>query len=382
MPMPNFNNIDWLDKDKVVRPLDQVKFKGNTTWNIDLDSTLKNKGIRYGMPYATLDDLIDNFDISRMPDYLGATMPLVGHIIITRPSLYVDTGINQIGSNSIARNNYAAMCQNAMTAAYATDRDGKKLLHSLSEFSTNPYLPLFTTKAMNYTVNDMSLKTVEKAQTYFGHVLKYGKHSEEHKIGGTFSMDFRNDRYNSILKTVHLWASYIWITSKNDSIQPSDASQKNGILDYAGSLYYLVTLMDMTTLVYWEKLTGIFPKTVPFSIFSYNDQPILEDKISVEFDYGVRSDPNDPDVLFDLNALSCNSMSAATSRWKLGVMGKTNPTFGTAAEGKTAKANYVRPDSYERPFGLGNALAKRPIVQMVKRNGSITYYLQFTNTLF
>lgn len=349
-----------------------LNHSANTIWNMDLDRVMRDKNIRYGMPYATLDDLIDYFDISRLPDYEGAPIPLVGHIIMVRPNLNIDVYNEQY--DSVARQNYSAMCQNPMTATYATDMYGKKLLRMLSTCNTSPYMPIFTTKAINYSVNDMSLKTVEKAQTYFGHVIKYGKHAEDHKIGGTFSMDFRNDRYHSILKAVHLWASYIWNVSKNDSIVPSDTSQMNGIIDYGGSLFYLVTWMDMSTLVYWEKLTGVFPKTVPYSIFSYNDQPILEDKITVEFDYGVRSDPCDPDVLYDLNVLSSSSMSQATDYWSGGIMGTSAPKFNNRSQ----FSKYARPDSYERPFGLGNSFATRPIVQYVKqRDGSTAYKLQF-----
>lgn len=224
-------------------------------------------------------------------------------------------------------------------------------------------MPIFTTRATSYTVQDVSLKTVEKAQTYYGHVIKYGKHSEEHKIGGTITIDFRNDRYNSILKAAHLWASYIWIVSKNDSIVPSDTSQKNGILDYCGSIYYFVTDMMMDRLYYWEKLTGVFPRITPFSIFSYNDAPILEDKISVEFDYGVKSDPNDPDVLFDINMLSAPNYKQAVSYFTDGISGGWQ--------------NIARPNSYERPFGLGNAFALNPVIRMINQNGSVSYHLQY-----
>jgi len=319
---------------------------------------IERQGIRYGMPYATLDDLIDNFDIARMPDYEGTTMPLVGHIIFTRPNLYVGV----YGGNGAE--NYATMATHPMSAAWATDKYGQKMLHMLSCNNSTAYMPLFTTRAANYSVGDMTLKTVEKAQTYYGHIIKYATSSEEHKIGGSFTVEFRNDRYQSIMKAIQLWAAYIWIITMTDAMQPSISSQKNGIIDYAGSVYYLVTAMDMRTLVYWEKLTGVFPKTVPYSIYSYADQPILEDKLSIEFDYGMRSDPCDPGVLFDLNVLSCNSPKGAEGRWTAGL------------------ERPLRPDSYERPFGLGNSLARYPMAKRTDRNGAVKYELLWTNSQF
>lgn len=349
---------------------------------VDMDYDLQSKNKRYGMPYATFDDLISYFDISRLPDYVGMPIPLVGHIIITRPSLFVSVP-NYGNGDSQAVANYNAFRANPLAATYVNDRYGKRLLHMLSESNSNPYMPIFTTRATSYSVQDISLKTVEKAQTYFGHVIKYGKHSEEHKIGGTITLDFRNDRYNSILKTVHLWSSYIWIVSKNDSIQPSDTSQKNGILDYCGSLYYFVTDLAMNRLYYWEKLTGLFPKTTPFSIFSYNDAPILEDKVSVEFDYGVKSDPCDPDVLFDINMLSASTYQQALQYFQYGITNQSIPKFNieVASRASAPWSNLARPDSYERPFGLGNSFALRPVIQMVKQNGDISYHLQYTAKL-
>lgn len=342
------------------------------TSTLDMDSVLKSRNVRYGMPYATFDDLISYFDLSRLPDYVGMAVPLVGHVIFTRPSLYVD--VYGRGTQQAAAN-YAAMKANPLSAAFVNDKYGKKLLDMLSEFSSNPYMPIFTTRATSYSVQDFSIKTVEKAQTYYGHVIKYGKHSEEHKIGGTISIDFRNDRYNSILKAVQLWAAYIWITSKNDAIQPSDSSQKNGILDYCGSIYYFVTDMQMSRLYYWEKLTGVFPRTVPYSIFSYGDAPILEDKISIEFDYGVKSDPNDLDVLFDIDVLSASGYGQALRYYLGGVTNQSIPTFNGNSQ---AWQNLARPDSYERPFGLGNAFALRPVIQMQQKNGDVSYHLQYT----
>lgn len=368
--LTKLNGMPYGQAVKVAQEYQESKNVVQAESTVDFDELTRSKNVRYGMPYATFDDLISFFDVSRLPDYIGMPMPLVGHIIFTRPSLYVDVS----KQDAVAGANYAAMLANPMSSAFSNDIYGKKLLNMLSEFSTNPYMPIFTTRATTYTVQDVSLKTVEKGQTFYGHVIKYGKHSEEHKIGGSITIDFRNDRYNSILKAVSLWASYIWIVSKNDSITPSNTSQKNGILDYCGSIYYFVTDMMMDRLYYWEKLTGVFPKVTPYSIFTYNDAPILEDKISVEFDYGVKSDPNDPDVLFDINVLSSPTYNQALKYFTGGATNEPIPTFkGDPSRWKTL----VRPDSFERPFGLGNAFALRPIIQMQNKNGNVSYHLQY-----
>lgn len=354
----------------------QIVTAGIGSYNYDFDAITRRYNIRYGRSYSTFMDLITSFNVARLPDIDGMVMPYVGHIIFTRPSLYVDVN----GGNGQAGANYAAMRSNPLTAAVVADRYGKAILESMSEFSPYMYMPMFHTRAMAYNVSDVGIKTVEKGQTYYGHVIKYGKHSEEHKMGGSITIDFRNDYYQSILKAVQIWASYIMIVSKNDSIVPSDTSQMNAILDYPASIYYLVTGMDMSRLCYWEKLTGVYPKNIPFSIFSYNDGPWVEDKVSIEFDYGLRSDPCDPDVLFDLNTLSGGSYQMASAYLSGGVSGRYREdiNYRDRTDYYNSRRFEVRADSYERPFGLGDAFAHRPIIQAVQSNGTLNYYLQWT----
>ena len=55
---------------------------------------------------------------------------------------------------------------------------------------------------MSYAVQDAQIKTIEKGHTFYGHFIKYGKHSEEHKVANTISIDFRNDYYHSVLQTI------------------------------------------------------------------------------------------------------------------------------------------------------------------------------------
>ena len=193
-------------------------------------------------------------------------------------------------------------------------------------------------------MNDIEIKSVDKAQTYYGHVMKYARFSEDYKHAGSVSLEFINDKYEAILKAVSLWVSYIQLITKSDVIKPTTTHEQNGILDYCGSLYYLVTWMDRRRLIYWEKLTGIYPRTVPMSIHSFNNAPIVEDKITVDFEYGIRSEPNDPDVLFDLNMLSCRSASEAISVFNAGQESKVKPTVGGSGykllnEGRGPNAN-------------------------------------------
>lgn len=356
----------------------------------DFDKRAKESDIRYGRSYSDFTDLIKKFNVARLPDYDGAPAPFIGHIIMSRPSLYVD--INRGYSSGYSGEvdeapdpgkNFAAMKQHPKTSAFVNDKYGQALLNMLSDTAYSPkFMPVFTTRAVSYSVGDVALKTVEKGGTFYGHMIKYGHYSEEHKLGGSVSIEFRNDGYWSILKTIYIWMMYIDIISRSDVIKPSWISQMSGILDYAGSLYYLVTDMGGSRLLYWEKLTGIFPKSAPFSLFSMNDGPGLEDKITIEFDYGMRSDPMDPNVLFDINMLSGGNYYTASRYMQYGPGSPKAYSFPdySKPEQMSYWANAVRPDGFSRGnanFGLGDQFAIKPIIQAVKNGQTLNYYLHW-----
>lgn len=347
---------------------------------------------RLGITQMDFNDMISYFNLARLPDYENGAEPYIGYILMSRPSLNVvlDAGKSSVPNIQRAQNNYASMRRNSMTSALICDKYGQQMLQSLSIERTNPWLPFITTKAKSYSVNDMELKTVDKGNTYFGHMIKYGKHSEDHKVAGTISIDFRNDRFLSILKMMHIWMSYIYLVSKTGDIVPSDSSQKNGILDYAGSLYYLVTRRDGKELVYWEKLIGIFPIKLPLSIFSYSDTMILEDTVGIDFSYGIRADPMDPSILMDINVLSGHTSSSIQSyttqtdyrplpdevslQEAAAMDAQPDPKFVTMNCGN--RTLWVRNHSGSQ-FISGDVLATNPFIRMYKQNNVIKYYLDW-----
>ena len=345
---------------------------------------IEKSGIRIGWGDMSFDDLITSFDISKFPDYQNMAEPYIGYIIMSRPDM------NMLNKNGTTSNRNIDILRNhQMTAAFVNDKYGYKLFESLcatnalGQANKNMYLPIITTRAMSYNTNDVQIKTIDKGNTYFGHMIKYGKHSEEHKVSGTISLDFRNDRFLSIMKMVYIWMCYIYIVSKTGAIEPLLKYQENGVLDYAASLYYLVVRRDARELVYWEKLTGVFPTSNQFSQFSFSDEMILRDRVSVDFAYGMRSDPNDPSVLMDLNYLTGWTQSEMQTRLKVTNLSNVpaSATFADNLFNTFGINNLAFASSLESPFALGNSLAVCPVVHTyVTGSGdkrTIQYYLDW-----
>lgn len=345
----------------------------------DYMSSMRKTNIRFGQSYANFNDTLQYYNLSRLPDYENATEPYIAHILMSRPMLNISDQIVRSTDSEyddFAFTNYAQLRQNAMTAAFMNDKYGKQLMMSLSAYSSNPWMPIITTRAKTFNVGDIELKTVEKGNTYYGHVLKYGKHSEDHKVSGSLSIDFRNDRYLSVLKLMYLWMCYIYLVSKTDIIKPTTSNQVNAILDYPASIYYLVTRRDARELVYWEKVVGVFPTRTPMSIFSFNDSMIMEDSISIDFSYGIKSDPCDPSVLMDINMLSNQNYNKIVANT---MHGDTYLMHGATEDQRKANAVYHanRRTLYngEWPMVQGDVFAKYPFIRVSKVNGNLKYYL-------
>lgn len=266
--------------------------EGYNHWN---PYYLKNDG---GISRMTASQSHQYFNLTALAPYEQMPEPYLGHIFMTRPSLYLTSG------------NMDKLRQLPTTAGLITSQTDVEFFNMLKYDAKTRWLPVVTNFAKNYTVNDMELKSVDKAETYYGHTIKYARHNEEYKHGGTISLDFRNDKSRSIMRLMWFWMSYIYNVSREDYLDISFETMWNGILDYDASLFYLVTKRDGRTLVYWEELVGLHPRRIPLSDFSWNDNFIIQDTVSIDFDYNIRRDPLDPGILADINCLSIQAIDA------------------------------------------------------------------------
>lgn len=164
------------------------------------------------------------------------------------------------------------------------------------------FLPIVTNSVKSYSPIDNELDSVERGETFHGHKILYGKHNFKSTFSGSMTLNFLDNRDLMLYLTVKLWREYIHNISIG-IIRPKKIHVHNGILDYPVSLYYVVTKEDMEEIVYWEKLLGVFPTSVPNSIFEYRDNdPTKVLNFPVNFAYSDRDDMN-PLILAEINYL-------------------------------------------------------------------------------
>ena len=85
-------------------------------------SELANAGERIGYSYATIENSLKYFNISRLPDVDNSTEPYIAYILMSRPDLNITSGKGGIWGKNIgtetSQANYEMMQNMAMTAAY------------------------------------------------------------------------------------------------------------------------------------------------------------------------------------------------------------------------------------------------------------------------
>lgn len=173
---------------------------------------------------------------------------------------------------------------------------GRKILESLS-FSTTksiagstPWLSALSNYARSYPIqNEREIETVEVGKTFHDFSINYGHTSFKHMTSGNINIDFKDNRDMIVYWTLRLWCEYIHAVSYGLA-SPKREYIYNAILDYAVALYYIVTDETMENILYWEKLTGLFPVKGADQTWAWesaDDHVTLN--YSMEFKYSMRS---------------------------------------------------------------------------------------------
>ncbi len=331
---------------------------------------LDDKHIDYGASYNTFDTTVDFFNLGKLADVSNSPEPYIAYILMSRPSFNIMSA-EQTKVDVESYQNYRNLQSSPLTATYVNTKQGRSLLMSLSDYSQNVWLPVVTNKAASYTTNDIELKTYEKGNTYYGHMMKYARFSDEHKVATTMSIEFKNDRFMSILKLMYLWMSCIYLETRNGLLVPKLIYQQNAIIDYMGSMYYLVTRRDGSELVYWEKITGVMPIRAPFSMFSFSDQMIFNERFNIDFHCGIRSDPNDPSVLMDINFLSGDVYKDILRKSSV----KDEPANNVINNKLTDEVRLT--EGRKVPYFTSDLFAAHPYIVMQKTGSDVKYYLRW-----
>lgn len=173
----------------------------------------------------------------------------------------------------------------------------------------NPYhkfMVLLSNEAQSFEVGDVVLKTTEHGETYNGNKIIYGKSDQESNAAGEMSIRYIDSVNLDIFKLHVAWVDYINKVSRG-IIEPKREYMTGKILDYAASCYYILCGPDGSTILYWQKLTGVFPINTGENTFSWDSGTLLaKPQIDIKYMYSFKSSM-DPRTLIEFDSLSSTS---------------------------------------------------------------------------
>ena len=228
------------------------------------------------------------------------------YVFFTRPDLNILTRAS--GSTNFTLNDENTGCDPKYKYLWKNNPWCLKSLVSAG----NPYhkfMVLLSNEALSFEVGDIALKTVEHGETYNGNKIIYGKSDQESNAAGEMSIRYVDTVNLDIFKLHLVWTDYINKVSRG-IFSPKEGYMKNRILDYAVSCYYFLCGADGSTILYWQKLTGVFPVNTSENAFSWDSGTLLaKPEINIKYMYSFKSSM-DMFSLYEFNELA----SSATKR--------------------------------------------------------------------
>lgn len=170
----------------------------------------------------------------------------------------------------------------------------RSIMSSLEYYGTNefdtPWLSVICNQATGYPIDAHNMDTVEVGKTFHGSKIVYAEPTFAHKIGGKISIPFKERTDLSLYYTLKMWMEYIQMVTLG-KISPRRTHITNMELDYAVSLYFISTDITMENILYWEKLTGVFPISVPDNFFEWDEgsSGARNMNYSIDFAYSFRT---------------------------------------------------------------------------------------------
>ena len=118
--------------------------------------------------------------------------------------------------------------------------------------------------------------------------------------GGDFSISYVDDNKLSISFLHYLWVMYM-SGVKRGMHNPKLSYARQSIIDYASSLYYILTDVTGENIIYWAKYWGVFPTNAPESSFSLSKgEHVHTPSITIQYHYSFRKSL-DPLILAEFN---------------------------------------------------------------------------------
>ena len=180
----------------------------------------------------------------------------------------------------------------------------------------------------------LSSAMIETPVNDYGVGYNYRGSSEASDDNPEFSLEFKDDRD---LNVFHFFKAYEYYETlkHHGSVAPRKEYIINRVIHDQFAIFKFIVAEDMETLLYWGKMYGVCPKSLPRDAFS---NAIFENGISYSVDFQAAFyEDMIPDILADFNYISKRYYNSL--QYNIDVY---NSELG-AIDGRAAKAAMVKP---------------------------------------
>lgn len=266
--------------------------------------TLHNMFARWGTSDINAATSLDNFNrfYAIFPD-MEFTGNLKSYVFITRPEMNLtgsssDSGGYSVGGNaatSISADNIHDSRLQYMAAM------NPELMYMLTEDYNDyhDFIPFLQGRTESLQLPDYQIRTSDFTIPFYSYKYSYPTVTNESITGGTFDITFREDVDMRVSKLFQFWIYYMDAVIKN-KMKPSRYHIINNYYDFMCSVYEIIVDQTAQKIMFWAKYTGCYPTSVPLSNFSHNIRSVMDNKVSITFNY-MKVEMLEPAVISDFN---------------------------------------------------------------------------------
>lgn len=274
---------------------DNKLFARSSKDNATIQTLNKSVGIYEDTPKKLFTRSTKFYNRYKLQQYDEALQKGFAHVFFVRPSCNLLQGSFESPAlaSSIANNPF-------FSYMLRSSPDVLKQLTIAYGSTDNDFMFSLSNKASSFSLTDEFIGTDSYGKTWTGYKIMYGKNNIESKTAGSFTINFNDDRHFHVYQLHKAWLEYISGCYRGE-IEPTEDTIINKILDYATSVYYIITAEDGHTILFWSKYYGVFPSSVPLSQYTWAEGNIIKNpEIDITYQYSFKDD-YDPLILTDFN---------------------------------------------------------------------------------
>ncbi len=182
---------------------------------------------------------------------------------------------------------------------------GRQLQYSLSGSSECPFIPILT-NSISSPVDQPSISaaTFDSPSNVYGVNITYRGSSFTSDYNFEFNMDFKDTKYLEVYMFFKMYDMYERLKWLGYVSPPTSIYTYRRILHDQMAIYKFIVADDGCTLLYWSRMIGCYPTTVPRDAFG--DLAAGEINLSTSWTGQFVRDM-DPAILTDFNRVTYNS---------------------------------------------------------------------------